>query len=80
MRIRDTLPKTDALVSAAWTAVPRCHTQAQRKAFFLPPEPPNWCIEMAKWPYDTPAWKQRLADSAQASPARWTLATAPWPE
>ena len=36
---------------------------SQRKAFFLPPEPPAWCIEMAKWPYDTPEWKQWLADT-----------------
>jgi hypothetical protein len=37
-------------------------TPAQRKAFFVPPEPPAWCIEMEKWPYDTPEWKQWLAD------------------
>ena len=35
---------------------------AERKVFFLPPEPPAWCVEMAKWPYGTPAWKQWLAD------------------
>ena len=40
----------------------RCLTPAQRKAFFLPPEPPDWCIEMEKWPYNTPEWKQWLAD------------------
>jgi len=28
----------------------------------LPPEPPDWCIEMEKWPYGTPAWKQWLTD------------------
>ena len=41
---------------------PRCLTPTQRKAFFLPPEPPAWCIEMAKWPYNTRIWKQWLAD------------------
>ena len=61
-RIWDVLPDTQALVSHAKTAVPRCLTQAQRKTFFLPPEPPAWCIEMEKWPYNTPDWKQWLAD------------------
>ena len=61
-RVWDILPDTQALVSAAKAGVPRCLTPAQRKAFFLPPEPPEWCIEMAKQPYDTPAWKQWLAD------------------
>jgi hypothetical protein len=44
-------------------AVPRCMTPAQRKAFFLPPEPPPWCIELEKWPYDTEEWKQWLRDT-----------------
>ena len=61
-RIWDVFPDTQALVSAAKAAVPRCLTPAQRKAFFLPPEPPAWCIEMEKWPYDTPEWKQWLTD------------------
>ncbi len=37
-------------------------TVAQHRAFFLDPEPPDWCIEMEKWPYHKPAWKQWLAD------------------
>ena len=49
-------------MSAAKAVVPRCLTPAQRKALFLAPEPPQWCIEMEKWPYNTPAWKQWLAD------------------
>jgi hypothetical protein len=24
------------------------------------PEPPAWCIEMEKWPYDTQDWKDWL--------------------
>jgi WD40 repeat protein len=54
------LRDTESLISHARGILPRCLTPAQRKAFFLSPEPPNWCIEMAKWPYDTPAWKQWL--------------------
>ena len=61
-RIWNTSPDTEAFLSAAKAAVPRCLSPAQRKAFFLPPEPPPWCIEMKKWPYDTPEWKQWLAD------------------
>jgi WD40 repeat protein len=39
---------------------PRCLTAAQREQAFLEPQPPAWCIELAKWPYDTPAWKDWL--------------------
>jgi hypothetical protein len=53
---------TSDLVGNAQKAVPRCLTRAQREAAFLDPEPPVWCIEMEKWPYHTPAWKQWLAD------------------
>jgi hypothetical protein len=56
------VPDTQALVSAARAVVPRCLTLPQRRALFLPPEPPAWCIEMGKWPYNTHQWKQWLAD------------------
>ncbi len=49
------------LVAQAKTEAPRCLTPAQRKEFFLDPEPPAWCIEMEKWPDHTPAWKAWLA-------------------
>jgi len=62
VRIWDVFPDTQTFMLAAKAAVLRCLTPAQRKAFFLPPEPPEWCIEMEKWPFDTPAWKQWLAD------------------
>jgi WD40 repeat protein len=62
-RIWDIPPDTtQALVDRAKADVPRCLTQAQRKAFFLPRDPPAWCIEKAKWPYDTTEWKQWLHD------------------
>jgi hypothetical protein len=55
--------KTDTLnlVSRARAAFPRCLTPSQRKAYFLRPEPPTWCVEMEKWPYNTSEWKQWLA-------------------
>jgi len=54
---------TEELVSTAKAAIPRCLTAAQRKEFFLPPEPPQWCIELEKWPYHTNDWKQWFSDS-----------------
>ena len=50
-RLWDVL-STEELVDAAKAAVPRCLTQEQRVQFGLPPEPPRWCIEMKKWPYN----------------------------
>ena len=53
-RIWDIFPDAQVLASRARADVPRCLTLAQRKAFFLPPEPPAWCVEIEKWPYNTP--------------------------
>lgn len=53
---------TQDLVTQAKNAAPRCLTADQLKNSSLPPEPPDWCIEMGKWPYDTPAWKQWLSE------------------
>ena len=62
-RLWDVVSDTQSVVSATKVAVPRCLTPAERKTSFLPPEPLAWCIEKAKWPYDTPEWKQWLADT-----------------
>jgi hypothetical protein len=61
-RLWDALADTETLESRAKAAVPRCLTPSQRNDFFLQPEPPAWCIEMEKWPYNTPIWKRWLAD------------------
>jgi len=61
-RVWDVFPDTQALVSAAKAAVPRCLTLAQRKAFYLSPDPPAWCVEKAKWPFNTAEWEQWLRD------------------
>ena len=50
------------LVAEAKKIAPRCLTPAQRDNYFLGPQPPAWCIEMKKWPYDSPAWEAWLAD------------------
>ena len=54
---------TQQLVTHAKAIVPRCWTGAELASFFLPPEPPAWCIEMAKWPYHTAAWKHWLRET-----------------
>jgi hypothetical protein len=50
-RIWDLFPSGQALIDDAKNAVPRCLTSAERKRYYLPPEPPRWCTEMKKWPY-----------------------------
>src|SRR5262249_20077831 len=62
-RLWEIFADTQVLESRAKAAIPRCLTIVQRKAFYLPPEPPPWCIEMEKWPYNTPEWKQWLSDA-----------------
>jgi hypothetical protein len=46
-----------ALIDRAKAVVPRCLTIEQRMTFLLSPEPPGWCIDMAKYPYDAKHWK-----------------------
>ena len=53
---------TQDYVDYSKEAVPRCLTPEERKTLYLDPEPPAWCIEMNKWPYQSPAWKAWLAD------------------
>jgi energy-coupling factor transporter ATP-binding protein EcfA2 len=60
-RVWKIFANTQELVSQAKAAVPRCLTSELRKAFFLPPEPLQWCIELEKWPYHTGIWKQWLS-------------------
>ena len=62
-RLWTVFPDMQQLVAHARATVPRCLTPAQRAAYFLPPEPRAWCIEMAKWPYHTGAWKAWLRDT-----------------
>jgi WD40 repeat protein len=50
IRLWEIVANTELLISHAKAAIPRCLTPAQRKAFFLLPEPPLWCIELEKWP------------------------------
>jgi WD40 repeat protein len=60
MRVWQIFPSTQDFVDAAKNAVPRCLTREQRTQAFLVPEPPAWCIEMEKWPYQSQDWKDWL--------------------
>ena len=61
IRLLDLSPNDTSRIAEAKRKVPRCLTPQQLEAHFLPKEPPGWCIEMAKWPYDTTEWRQWLA-------------------
>jgi hypothetical protein len=39
---------TEEIVAVAKAASPRCLTTEQRPQFFLPAEPPTWCIAPEK--------------------------------
>jgi hypothetical protein len=54
-------PNTESLIEAARASAPACVAPADREKFYLPAEPPDWCIEMRKTPYDTDNWRQWLA-------------------
>jgi WD40 repeat protein len=62
-RLWEIFPNIETYVTYAQQATPRCLSQPLRKQFFLPPEPPAWCIEMKKWPYHTSEWSRWLAET-----------------
>jgi WD40 repeat protein/energy-coupling factor transporter ATP-binding protein EcfA2 len=62
LRIWRLLPTLDAARDVAIKIVPQCLSSTDRKKFGLDPEPPRWCIDMAKPPYNAPQWKQWLVD------------------
>jgi WD40 repeat protein len=61
VRIWPLVGSTQALVDGIKQKVARCLTPTQRVAYRLDPEPPEWCIDERKWPYDDPAWRAWLA-------------------
>jgi hypothetical protein len=62
-RLWEIWANTRDLVTQAKTAAPRCMTAEQLKNSPLPPEPPDWCIDMNKWPYLTLEWKEWLSET-----------------
>jgi WD40 repeat protein len=56
------LPTIEEMRDYAKRMASECLSPNRRRQFGLEPEPPRWCIEMAKQPYDTAEWKRWLAD------------------
>jgi hypothetical protein len=68
-RIEELLKSPDfERITAARRDLPRCLHPVQRRLLSLSPAPPQWCLDLAKWPFDTPDWKQRLALSQPSLP------------
>ena len=61
----------DEAIAKAIASVPRCLSRLQRLDAFLAAEPPDWCIDMEKWPYHTEEWKNWLKSrrAGTATPA-----------
>jgi WD40 repeat protein len=55
------LPGLQELIDQTRQAIQRCLTPNERRTAFLDPEPPSWCIDMEKWPYQTREWKDWLS-------------------
>jgi WD40 repeat protein len=61
LRVWDVFPTPQHLIEQAKALLPTCLTQAERERAFLEVEPPDWCIDLQKWPYNTQTWRDRLA-------------------
>lgn len=48
---------TQALVDHVKDQAVRCLTPDQRRTYRLDTEPPEWCAERGRWPFDNQAWK-----------------------
>ena len=68
LRLWQTSSDTGALIAATKRRAPRCLTPLQRRANFLEADPPSWCIDMSKWPYTDPAWRQWVANKRSGAP------------
>ena len=51
---------TDALIDEGRKAARHCLAREEREQFFLDSEPPIWCIEMGRWPYQHTSWQEWL--------------------
>jgi hypothetical protein len=55
-------PSFVKLVTASKRVTASCIPLAERKSFYLPDEPPEWCLTLRKRPYDNNAWRQWFLD------------------
>src|SRR5262249_6941117 len=62
VRVWRVFKSTAELVDQAKLDVPRCLTPDEREQASLDREPPDWCVEQHKWPYDDESWTQWLKD------------------
>lgn len=62
-RLWRSLPTTGSLVEHVKSVAVRCLTLDERTRAFLPPQPPDWCVERQRWPYHTTAWASWLAET-----------------
>jgi WD40 repeat protein len=65
------------LIERAIGATSRCLTLEQRQQMSLDRDPPHWCIELEKWPYNRPEWKQWLAQTKAGNIAAFPTAPEP---
>jgi hypothetical protein len=56
------IPSVQDMLDNARAYVASCIAPANRSDFYLADEPPAWCVELGKKPYDTDDWKQWLAN------------------
>jgi WD40 repeat protein len=58
-----TAENLQAVVDEAKRVVPRCLSIEERKDFLLDPAPPGWCVDLGKYPYNTPYWQAWRANT-----------------
>jgi WD40 repeat protein len=76
-RLWDWFPNPQELVDLMKAEVPRCLTPEQRRTFFLPPEPPRWCVTMQNGP--TTADRSRLQPARRRHSSYLVICPAPPP-
>jgi WD40 repeat protein len=62
-RVWQVFPKLQDLIAHTIEIVPRCLSRAQRQKSFLDPEPPAWCMDKKKWPYEARMGTAGLANT-----------------
>lgn len=60
-RVWPLFASTQAFVDHVKSNATYCLTPLQRQAYRLDPDPPDWCIESRKWPYQGEEWQDWLA-------------------
>lgn len=60
MRVWRVFHSIDELKSYARDTAPECLSPEDRRIRGLDSEPPRWCIELSKYPFDSPEWREWL--------------------